>query len=422
VAGPLPLSSEIELDRILSELLGQEQGRASGRDAGDVPPELLELCETGRRLRASVQWVPLPAGRAAVRRALLATAEQVQASTAYGHAAWRRTVRWMAAMSAAVVLAGAFGLGAGATEIFGSPSGPLYGVRLQLEAARVALTPTAAGKADALIQATQARIADVHVTAVAGDIRGMQRAAAALDQGAGWLRTVTADLPAGDRKRVGAAVSTRAEKIASVAETAARLQVKGLLPAGTTVADMVMRGETDTGGPEGSNETTQHQSSSHGSASGQSATGQAGEPGAATIRYGSGSIPAGGRSGGSTAGPSTASDRSRNSGNGATVGGSSSAGGGDTRNTENHGAAEGGIGAGLGTDVQNGSGAGTGEDVGQPAGAGNQGSTGGQDASSGQDRANGQSNAGGQDNGGGNGGGHGSGNGEGKDHGKGSGK
>jgi len=53
-------------------LLGEvtdEQFETSGADAESL--EVLELRDTARRLRAAVQWVPLPAGRNAVRRALL---------------------------------------------------------------------------------------------------------------------------------------------------------------------------------------------------------------------------------------------------------------------------------------------------------------------------------------------------------------
>lgn len=204
---PTPQNTEVQLERLLRELLDKEGSSECGAPVDpDVPSEITELRDTARLLRAASQWVPLPEGRNAVRRALLATAQHGQFSSDLARAAWRRTGRWLGAAGALVLIVAAFALGAGLLDGLGSPSSPLYGVRLGLDEARVALVPSPLGKAELLVRAAHARIAEIDDMVASGDTLGMQRAAAALDGEAEWLREITATLPLADRQRLEDAV------------------------------------------------------------------------------------------------------------------------------------------------------------------------------------------------------------------------
>ena len=68
IQSPVPPTNELILERLLAGLL--EKDAASAVNAAEAPAELLELRDMARLLRASVQWVPLPQSRLAVRRAL----------------------------------------------------------------------------------------------------------------------------------------------------------------------------------------------------------------------------------------------------------------------------------------------------------------------------------------------------------------
>jgi hypothetical protein len=134
-------SSEAQLAVLLGELLDDGAGNTGGTVAGEVPPEVVELRDMARLLRASSLSVPLPEGRHAVRRALLATAEKSYFEGTPARAAWRRTGRWLGMAAVMALIVGAFGLGAGLLDSFGSPSSPLYGLRHAIDRARAALVP-----------------------------------------------------------------------------------------------------------------------------------------------------------------------------------------------------------------------------------------------------------------------------------------
>jgi len=200
-------TSEAHLETLLEELLHEEEetGAASGRANLDVPPEIAELRDTARLLRSASQWVPLPEGRNAVRRALMATAQQGGIGGDPARTAWRRTGRWLIAGAAvAASIVAAFGLGAGLLDGLGSPKSPLYGLRLEIDAARVALVPSRVGKAELIVQAAHARIAEIDAMVSSGDTRVMELAAAALDGEAAWLHALTAELSPADRQRLEA--------------------------------------------------------------------------------------------------------------------------------------------------------------------------------------------------------------------------
>lgn len=176
---------ELQLERLLRELLDEEPL------PGDAPcPEALELRDMARRLRAATQWVPLPEGRQALRRALLLAA---------GHRPRRLSRRWGLAAAAAAVLV-AWGLGGWTWSA--PPSSRLYDLRLALEDVQVALLPTPLAKAEALVRATHARIAEIQAVATADDVGGLHRVTRALDAETEWLRDIVATLPVAERKRV----------------------------------------------------------------------------------------------------------------------------------------------------------------------------------------------------------------------------
>jgi len=128
---------ESQLEILLGELL-DKGGSETPRADIEAPREIVELREAARRLRAASQWMPLPDGRFAVRRALLATAEQSQTHTGPGRASWRRAGLWLSMAAVAAVVVGAFGLGAGALSALLPPSSPASGLRLALDKARAA--------------------------------------------------------------------------------------------------------------------------------------------------------------------------------------------------------------------------------------------------------------------------------------------
>src|SRR5690348_4916053 len=101
---------ESQLESLLGELLDKEP--SAHRPGIEAPREIVELRDAARRLRAASQWMPLPEGRLAVRRALLATADQNRAGL--GRASWRRAGLWLSMAAVAAVVVGAFSLGAGA--------------------------------------------------------------------------------------------------------------------------------------------------------------------------------------------------------------------------------------------------------------------------------------------------------------------
>ncbi len=199
--------NEAQLESLLSTLLEEEPGRDVMPPAPqDIPPDVIELAETARLLRASTQWVPLPAGRTAVRRALVATAHDAESRRRSTQPARRR---WMwapvaAAMAATFIMA--FGLGAGVLDGFAVPGSPLYGLRLELDALRVAVVPSPVSKAELLVRAAHLRIAEIDEMVSSGDTRGVAQAAAALDREAGWLQAITALLAPADRQRLADAI------------------------------------------------------------------------------------------------------------------------------------------------------------------------------------------------------------------------
>ncbi len=199
-------SSEAQLESLLKALLEEERGSDAALPAhGDVPPDIIALAETARLLRASTQWVPLPEGRAAVRRALLATAQEAQSRRLTPFAPRRRS--WgiaVAALAAMFILA--FGLGAGVLDGLGLPGSPLYGLRLELDALRVAIVPSPVSKAELLVRSAHLRIAEIDEMVSSGDTRGVAQAAAALDQEAAWLRAITALLSPAERQRLADAI------------------------------------------------------------------------------------------------------------------------------------------------------------------------------------------------------------------------
>ncbi len=201
-----PQNPEAQLESLLRALLDEEPGDGAARPSY-APPAILELVETARLMRAVTQWVPLPEGRAAVRRALLTTAtEHLSRARA---SAWRPGGRGLIGVgaAAAATLILAFGLGAGALDGFGLPGSGLYDARLQVDAIRVALMPSPVSKAELLVRAAHLRIAEIDEMVASGDTRGMAQAAAALDQEATWLRAITATLSPVDRRRLEDAIA-----------------------------------------------------------------------------------------------------------------------------------------------------------------------------------------------------------------------
>lgn len=195
------LPTETQLEILLHELLERDGSASVARADLEFSREIVELRDMARLLRAASQWVPLPEGRTAVRRALLAAARERPAAKEPAPAAWRRTSRWLAAAGMAMMLMMAVGLGTGLPHVLGSPAGPLYGLRLQMDAARVALAPTAVRKAEVLVRAAHMRITEIDEMVAAGNTPGMRRAAAALDYEAEWLHSITSGLSLVDQHR-----------------------------------------------------------------------------------------------------------------------------------------------------------------------------------------------------------------------------
>jgi hypothetical protein len=239
---PVPPTEELIFERLLAGLL--EAGGGPEADGVDAPPELLVLRDMARRLRASVQWMPLPRSRLALRRALLATVEAARPRPAafprlrYLPAAWRRTGRWMTAVTAATFLMMGAVLGAHALEMALSPSGPLYGITLQIDAMRVQLAGDAMHRAATLLDVTRARAAEIGASAYGDDPRGVEEAAAALERQNGWLRRVARSLPAAEQERFAPAAA-KSDTLAVTARRAAQLRMGGLLPSGVTMVDLL---------------------------------------------------------------------------------------------------------------------------------------------------------------------------------------
>ncbi len=198
-------NSEAQLEALLSVLLDEEGSAEALSAAQGVSPDLLELSETARLLRSASEWAPLPEGRNAVRRALVATAQQSRFGRVRPLAHWWTGWRVLApAMAAALIVA--FGLGAAVLDGLAPPGSPLYGVRLEMDAVRVAFVPTPIGKAELLVRAAHVRIAEIDEMVASGNTRGMAQAAAALDTEAAWLRAITAKLTPAERQRLEDAI------------------------------------------------------------------------------------------------------------------------------------------------------------------------------------------------------------------------
>lgn len=196
---------EAQLEALLRVLLDEEGSAEALSAAQGVSPDLLELSETARLLRSASEWAPLPEGRNAVRRALVATAQQSRFGRVRPLAHWWTGWRVLApAMAAALIVA--FGLGAAVLDGLAPPGSPLYGVRLEMDAVRVAFVPTPIGKAELLVRAAHVRIAEIDEMVASGNTRGMAQAAAALDTEAAWLRAITAKLTPAERQRLEDAI------------------------------------------------------------------------------------------------------------------------------------------------------------------------------------------------------------------------
>lgn len=197
--GSVPPDRELQLELLLRELL---EGEGAATPVGAVQIESGELRDIARRVRAASQWPPLPEGRFVVRRVLIMTAEQARTPEGRVRPARSWPVGGLAMAAAMTMLALVFGLQAGLLGGLGAPSSPLYGFRIALDEVGITFVPTPAGKAELLVRAAQARIAEIDAMIVAGNTRGVMRAAAALDGEAGWLRAITASLPPAERRRV----------------------------------------------------------------------------------------------------------------------------------------------------------------------------------------------------------------------------
>ena len=134
-------TSEAQLAALLGDLLEGEGTGGDGTAGRDVPAEIAEMRDVARLLRAASQSVPLPEGRLAVRRALLATLEPPESERFPARAAWRRTGRWLGVAAMAGMIIAAFGLGAGLLDHVGTPSSPLYGLRRAVDRVRLAFVP-----------------------------------------------------------------------------------------------------------------------------------------------------------------------------------------------------------------------------------------------------------------------------------------
>ena len=79
-------SDEVQLETLLRGLLGRSEPKGALGPAAALS-DIAELRDTARLLRAASQWVPLPEGRLAVKRALMAMAQQSLHHTIAGRAA-----------------------------------------------------------------------------------------------------------------------------------------------------------------------------------------------------------------------------------------------------------------------------------------------------------------------------------------------
>ena len=165
-------ASETQLAALLGELLeGEGADVAGGAAVKDVPAEIVEMRDLARLLRAASQSVPLPEGRLAVRRALLATVQPTLAEGIPARAAWRRTGRWLGVAAVAAMVVAAFGLGAGLLDGIASQSHPLYGLRLAVDRVRVALIPGGMGGTGSPAGSAQAGTAEIDEFAASGYVR-----------------------------------------------------------------------------------------------------------------------------------------------------------------------------------------------------------------------------------------------------------
>lgn len=420
---PVPPTEELILERLLAGLL--ERGGGPEMDGVNAPPDLVALRDMARRLRASVQWMPLPRSRLALRRALLATVEAAPGRPAgpsrerYRPAAWRRTGRWLTAVTAATFLMIGAALGAHALEMAFGPSGSLYTLALQMDAMRVQLAGDAVHRAATLVEVTRARAAEIGESAYGDDPRGVEEAAAALERQNNWLRSVASSLPPAAQQRLAPA-EAKSEALVVAARRAAQLRMSGLLPSGVTMSNLLSaasgplsgasttdistspepsregsRGAASSGAPSaretGWGSTTRTESSSGGGASGGSSGADAGTAGAAGGgASASDSTGRGGASGG-TASP----ESHKNRGGGDAAPGSGS---GSSASSGGHGGDQGGA---QGGSAQSGSsaGAGGGQQSGGPQGG--HGNNGGHNGSSRSDGSrDDQGSGGGQGNGG----------------------
>ena len=165
-------ASEAQLAALLGELLeGEGAGAAGGTAVEDMPAEIVEMRDVARLLRAASQSVPLPEGRLAVRRALLATVQPSFTEGIPARAAWRRTGRWLGVAAVAAMIVAAFGLGAGLLDGIASQSHPLYGLRLAVDRVRLALIPGGMRRTGSPAGSAQAGIAEIEEFAASGYAR-----------------------------------------------------------------------------------------------------------------------------------------------------------------------------------------------------------------------------------------------------------
>jgi len=263
---------EEQLELLLRELMGEESETPGGAlESEAASPDVAELRDMARRLRAASQWIPLPEGRKALRCALVAAALQHERSGVQVRGRGFQRFGWRAAVAAAAsVILAVFAIGTTFAWSAGSPSSPWYGIRVDLQEIEVALVPSRLEKAELLVKATRTRIDEIDKMASAGNERGLRRAADALDGEAAWLHSLMDTLSPADKARVastlrgvtatttpatvsplpgstsshilgtaGKGYANREAWVASVAREAAQLRADGQLPAGVTVGDLV---------------------------------------------------------------------------------------------------------------------------------------------------------------------------------------
>jgi hypothetical protein len=257
--------------------------------------------------------MPLPEGRLAVRRALLATADQTRRYAAAGRAPWRRAGLWLSMAAVAAVVVGAFGLGAGALNALVPPTSPVYSLRLVLDQARGVfllghpnpgqyalgyqfpavqlpaagrVTGTANGKIGGLPATLTLTGAETCATggpcgrfvvslaglstrasAKFGELKGTFACAPggctlALNKATGVFAQVsTSRVPVSAARategRLSVKMASRGDWVAAVATAAYALQTDGMLPEGMTTSDLVGKAAADDqttrggGGPNG---------------------------------------------------------------------------------------------------------------------------------------------------------------------------